>query len=53
LDIIQAMSEEDLFNSGRFAWAEGEPLWQVIAGDTYEHYQEHQKQIQEWLAQPR
>lgn len=53
MDIIQAMSEEDLFNSERFAWTEGEPLWQVIAGDTYEHYQEHLKQIQEWLVQPR
>jgi hypothetical protein len=53
LDIIQEMPEEDLFNPGRFVWAEGEPLWQVIAGDTYEHYQEHQKQIQKWLAQSR
>jgi len=53
LDIIQEMPEEDLFNPVRFVWAEGEPLWQVIAGDTYEHYQEHQKQIQKWLAQSR
>jgi hypothetical protein len=53
LDIIQAMPEEELFKPGRFAWAEGEPLWRVIAGDTYEHYQEHQKQIQEWFTQSR
>jgi hypothetical protein len=48
-DIVQAMSEEDLINPHRFAWSKGEPLWQAIAGDTYEHYREHTKQIQEWL----
>jgi hypothetical protein len=48
--IIQAMREEDLISPQRFAWTEGNPLWQLIAGDTYEHYQEHRKQIQEWLA---
>lgn len=51
MDIIQAMSEEELINPDRFAWTKGVPLWQVIAGDTYEHYQEHLKQIQEWLIQ--
>jgi hypothetical protein len=51
MDIVQAMPEDDLTNPDRFAWAKGEPLWHVIAGDTYEHYQEHIKQIQEWLIQ--
>ena len=50
MDIILAMPEDDLITSGRFFWLKGEPLWQVIAGDTYEHYQEHTKQIREWLA---
>ena len=49
MDIVQAMPEEDLMNPHRFAWSKGEPLWQAIAGDTYEHYQEHLAQIQEWL----
>ncbi len=49
-DITQAIPEEDLINPHRFAWTHGQPLWQSIAGDTYEHYQEHQIQIQEWLA---
>jgi hypothetical protein len=49
-DIVQAMPEEDLMNPHRFAWSKGEPLWQAIAGDTYEHYREHLVQIQEWLA---
>ena len=48
-DIVQAMPEEDLISPHRFAWSKGEPLWQAIAGDTYEHYREHIQQIQEWL----
>ena len=49
-DRIQAIPEEYLINPHRFPWSDGEPLWQLVAGDTYEHYQEHLAQIQEWLA---
>jgi uncharacterized protein DUF1706 len=51
--IIQAIPEEDLISSQRFAWTKGSPLWQLVAGDTYEHYQEHIGQIQKWLVQSR
>jgi hypothetical protein len=47
---IQSMLEEDLINPNRFAWLQGQPLWQLVAGDTYEHYQEHKAQIKAWLA---
>ncbi len=50
-DIVQAMPEDNLTNPQRFSWAQGRPLLLLVAGDTYEHYQEHIKQIQEWLAQ--
>jgi hypothetical protein len=50
MDIVQAMPEDDLMSPHRFAWSKGEPLWRAIAGDTYEHYQEHIAQIQAWLA---
>lgn len=50
-NIVEAMPQDDLTNPDRFAWAKGEPLWKAIAGDTYEHYQEHIKQIEEWLVQ--
>src|SRR6266581_4804813 len=50
MDIIQAMPEEDLMSPHRFDRSKGEPLWHLIAGDTFEHYQEHLAQIQEWLA---
>jgi hypothetical protein len=49
MDIVQAMPEEDLMNPHRFVWSKGVPLWQAIAGDTYEHYREHIEQIHEWL----
>ena len=50
MDTVQAMPEEDLMSPHRFAWSQGKPLWHFIAGDTFEHYQEHLAQIQEWLA---
>ena len=50
-NIVQAMPENDLISPHRFAWSQGKPLWHLIAGDTFEHYQEHLAQIQEWLFQ--
>jgi hypothetical protein len=50
MDIVRAMPEEDLISPHKFAWSQGRPLWHLIAGDTYEHYQEHRAQIQEWMA---
>jgi hypothetical protein len=50
MSIVQVLPEEDLIDPHRFAWSKGEPLWKAIAGDTYEHYQEHMQQIQQWVA---
>ena len=44
------MSEEDLTDPQRFAWAKGVSLWRYVAGDTYEHYLEHITSIQQWLS---
>jgi hypothetical protein len=52
-DIVETMPVEDLISTHRFAWTKGQPLWQSIAGDTYEHYQEHILQIQEWIVRSR
>ncbi len=30
-------------------WRDGEPPWSLIAGNTYEHYQEHTVQVRGWL----
>lgn len=50
LDMVQTLDNEDLTNPHRFAWTKGNPLWFLIAGDTYEHYLEHLQQIKVWLA---
>jgi hypothetical protein len=49
VDEVQAMNEEDLTDPHRFTWMKGNPLWYIVAGDTYEHYEEHLQPIQEWL----
>lgn len=46
---VQFLNEEDLVDPHRFTWMKGKPLWYIIAGDTFEHYQEHSGSIQEWL----
>ena len=47
---VQALSEEELFEPPRFAWMKGTPLWRIVSGNTYEHYQEHAEIIQAWLS---
>jgi hypothetical protein len=41
LAAIQAADEADLFEPGRFAWTEGDPLAEIIHGDTDRHWAEH------------
>lgn len=50
VEAVQAMPEEDLIDPQRFSWLNGDSLRQLVAGDTYDHYQEHRQQIEEWLA---
>jgi hypothetical protein len=38
---VQGLPEEDLIDPGRFAWTEGKPLWEYIAGESFEHIREH------------
>jgi hypothetical protein len=46
-DWVNALSEEDLRKS---PWPGSAPLAGFVAGNTYEHYEEHARPIQEWLA---
>jgi len=48
--LIPTMDDADLFEEQRFAWMKGNALWKLIAGDTYEHYDEHLPSIRDWLA---
>ena len=48
---VQALSEEDLSEPGRFPWARRMPLRRYFDLDGYGHYAEHTAQIQAWLDQ--
>ena len=41
LGAIETASEEDLFDPARFAWTGGDPLVEIIRGDTDRHWEEH------------
>lgn len=47
---VGELPDDALFASNHFPWAGGEPLAAAIAGDTYEHYPEHIRNIQRWRA---
>ena len=53
VEVVQALSDEDLFEPMRFAWMKGNALWELVPGNTYGHYQEHTGSIQEWLVKSR
>ena len=48
LEMLGTLSDEDLSDSGRIAQMLGGSVSELIAGDTYEHYQEHGKAIRAW-----
>jgi pimeloyl-ACP methyl ester carboxylesterase len=52
LEAVEALTESDLTDPQRFAWREGDPLWHMIAANTWWHYQEHGEAIQAWLDVP-
>lgn len=50
LPVIEGLSDEDLNDPKRYRdmpadWAP----WQVVAGNTYEHYREHAASLRKWL----
>lgn len=49
LDLIQNLTDEDLFDGNRFAWRKGDPLWHMVAANTWWHYMEHREQVEAWL----
>ncbi len=44
---LERLSEEDLTQPGRFPGL-AEPLWKLIAADTFEHDAEHRADIERW-----
>ncbi len=49
LDIVQQASADELFKPGYFAWANGNAFMGWIAGNTWEHYEEHLPELTAWL----
>ncbi len=49
LKTVKGLTEEDLIDPDRFAWREGDPLWHMVAANTWWHYKEHNQTIQAWL----
>jgi hypothetical protein len=49
LKAVEGVSEEDLIEPHRFERPAGEPLWVVVAANTFEHYEEHNESISAWL----
>jgi hypothetical protein len=49
--VVEALTEEDLIDPQRFAWRAGDPLWHMVAANTWEHYQEHRESIEKWLTE--
>lgn len=50
IEAIEALSEEALFDPQRFSWRNGRPLYLIVLGSGYGHYEEHIEQIRAWLA---
>jgi len=43
------MKGRDIFDPNRFAWRNGSPAFDMLAGNTFEHYDEHRQWILESL----
>ena len=46
LEAVQAAPEEVLIDPQRVPWLNGIAVWQIVAGNTYEHIAEHMDSIQ-------
>ncbi|MCJ7513481.1 MAG: ClbS/DfsB family four-helix bundle protein [Anaerolineales bacterium] len=49
LQAVQRMTNGDLLDGSRFAWRDGDPMWHMVAANTWSHYREHREQIEAWL----
>ncbi|MBN1217468.1 MAG: ClbS/DfsB family four-helix bundle protein [Anaerolineae bacterium] len=50
LQTVESLTEDDLVDPHRFAWRRGEPMWHLVAANTWWHYREHRESISNWLA---
>jgi hypothetical protein len=45
---VEDFNDKELTDPKRYPWLKDTPLWQWIAGDTFEHEAEHTDQIRTW-----
>jgi len=50
LVLAESAPEDDLFNQHRFAWTEEQAFCEWISGNTYEHYEEHLRDLRALLS---
>jgi hypothetical protein len=46
---VEMMPEKALIQPDYYVWRVGKPLWEMVAANTYWHYQEHREAIRSWL----
>lgn len=44
-ELVAQLDEQDIFDPDRFAWRNGSPAFDMLAGNSYDHYDEHR----EWI----
>jgi len=49
LKAVQVISDQELIDPDYFEWRVGEPLWVMVAANTFWHYKEHDESIRAWL----
>ena len=45
---VEAFNDKDLEDPKRYPWLKERPLWEWIAGDSFEHEAEHAAQVRLW-----
>lgn len=45
---VEAFSDKDLNDANRYSWLGNRPLWEWVAGDSFQHEAEHREQISAW-----
>ncbi|MFQ5435714.1 MAG: ClbS/DfsB family four-helix bundle protein [Anaerolineae bacterium] len=48
---VTAVPEANLFAKDKYAWREGLPLWGLVGGNMFWHYEEHMEAVQAWLGE--
>ncbi len=49
LRLVNSMPEEDLIDPQRYKWSGADPLYYLVGGNTFWHYEEHLVSINKWI----